>query len=109
MCTSALGVFRLDRHGLVDAGASVSHEFHRRAHLVITDSQIGHLQSTPARLLLSDRKTFCRAHDLAHAGVTEEVWMDWCWLASGTIRRTPQRQHAHVGSLRGGTDNLPRL
>jgi hypothetical protein len=52
----------------------------------LTDRQIGHLQSTPARLLLCNRQAPGGADDLAHTRMTEQVRVHRCRLA---IRESP--------------------
>src|SRR5437899_11630884 len=60
-----------------EIACSVLDGLHCLAYLVVTDRQIGHLQSTPARLLLGNWKAPSGADDLAHTRVTEQVRVHW--------------------------------
>src|ERR1700730_11017672 len=46
---------------------------HSLAHFVLPHSEIGHLESTPAGLLLGDRQAFGGADDLPHTCMAEQV------------------------------------
>ena len=49
------------------------------------------------------------AHDLAYAGMAEQLGMDRRSVAGRTMLGGPQLQDTHVGSLGGLLDNQPGL
>ena len=48
------------------------------------------------------------AHDLTNTRVTEQVWVHGRWLANRAVASCTQGQHTYLGSLRCGSDDLPR-
>jgi hypothetical protein len=70
---------------------------HQLASLLVTNREIGHLQSAPAGLTLGQRQVTGGADNLAHASVAEEVWVSGRRLADGSVMRGSQRKHAYMG------------
>jgi hypothetical protein len=62
------------------AHCSFGQFLHEAAGLVIPDDEVGHLQPAPAGLALGEWKIARRTHDLAHAGMPEQMRVDGCRL-----------------------------